>query len=164
MTAQNAAARAEKARQELFSRYDELNDLWKQAEERLTKYHIPQPVSFTYCSYSPDEEALRYGCQRHLHLGIQKVKGAWRICHDETDDRWPDEEHWTPITECSAITRVQAVKHLASLEDAVVRNTEGFIPVVDEAIQQLSQFLRPNQSDEIRALLAERAKLNGKKD
>jgi ribosomal protein L32 len=38
--------RAEKARTTLFSRYDQLNALWLQAEKELAKLHIPHPVCF----------------------------------------------------------------------------------------------------------------------
>ena len=119
---------ARKAGEELFTRYDKLNDLWKQTEERLTKYHIPRSVSYTYASYYPDDECEQQGVQRHNMLGLQKVKGSWRICSGECDDRWPDSEHWTPITECSALHRVQTVKHLPGLEEAIVENgaTTGY--------------------------------------
>lgn len=165
MTTQDSlSVRARKASEKLFSRYDRLNDLWKQAEERLTKFHIPHVVRYEYRSYHPDDEYERNRVKRHDMLGVLKLKGSWCLCHGWYDDHYPDEEHWTPISECSALLRVQSVEYLPGLEEEVVKNAEDFIPIVDDAIEQLTEFLNPKRTDELRDLLAERAKLNGKKD
>ena len=154
--------RDRKVRQTLYPRYDELNALWLLAEEELTRFHIPRPVEVKYREYLDDpydDNTVTYQC-----LGIQKVKGKWRICH-ATYPAYSDAElcgGWTPITECSVETRLQAASHLPELREAVVKSAEDFVPKVDEAIDELKNAL--NVPDEhLRALLAERAKLNGRK-
>lgn len=147
--------RAEKVRKELFARYDQLNALWLQAEERLTKHHVPRPVQYIYARYSriveDDPEAV---C-----LGLQKVKGKWRICYGECYACSQPGPDWLPITECSAEIRVAAAEHLSGLEHAAIESAEQFIPKVEMAIQKLTEAL--GQPDALAALLAERAKLNG---
>ncbi len=152
--------RAKKVRDELFSRYDQINALWQQAEEQITQFHIPEPVQFTYGSYEIDyRNPYSEVCEC---LGVFKIKGKWRICYgsfmpNETVGG-PDE--WTPITEASAQIRVEAASHLPGLKKAVVESAEKFVPKVDQAIQALSAALA--QPANIAELLAERAKLNGK--
>jgi hypothetical protein len=154
--------RANQARETLFGRYDQLNALWLQAEEQLAKLHIPRPVCHVYLSYEEDHE--RRESQVEYCLGLQKVKGKWTICHAIHYPFYghPDDEpEWIPITDCSAEVRVRAAKHLPQLREAVVKSAEDFIPKVDEAIHHLRTAL--NVPDEhLQALLAERAKLNGK--
>jgi hypothetical protein len=154
--------RAEKARSALFSRYDQLNDLWLQAEKELAKIHIPQDAEFCYQSH---EDCGYPGERLRDYIGVRKIKGKWRIClgfHSRGDDV-PDEihDHWTPITDCSADDRVWAVKYLPQLWEAVVESAERFIPKVDDAIDRLRKVLRL-PDEHLQALLAERAKMNGK--
>jgi hypothetical protein len=153
--------RAEKARKELFARYDRLNALWLEAEERLTKYHIPRPVKHEYCEYLLDEGDPNSGSMWDC-LGLQKVKGKWRICHGSYYYIEPGPSNWTPIVDCSAEVRVWAAKHLLGLEEEVVKSAEKFIPKVEDAIQALTSAL--GQPDQLADLLAERAKLNGRAD
>jgi hypothetical protein len=155
--------RANQARDALFGRYDQLNALWLQAEEELTKAHIPRLVSCAYLKY--EEDYQHPDSEVHHCLGIQKINGKWKICHAIYCPYLADpcsEPTWTPITECSAEIRVLAAKHLPQLREAVVESAETFIPKVDEAINALREAIRPAPSDQIRSLLAERAKLNGK--
>jgi hypothetical protein len=156
--------RAEEARKALFSRYDQLNDLWLRAEKELAKFHIPRSAEFRYQCY--DDHGYP-GELLNEYLGVRKIKGRWRICLGSYTRRTladddPDgvNDNWTPITDCSAEIRVWAAKHLPQLWEAVVKSAETFIPEVDEAIDKLRKAL--NVPDEhLRALLAERAKLNG---
>jgi len=147
------AKRAETARASLFVRYDELNSLWTAAEEQLTKLHIPCAVRYCYLQYPEDSYRPDEGYIEEC-LGLQKIKGKWRICH--TVSAWNDPEYyWTPITECSAETRVQAAKHLAGLRQAIVESAEGFIPKVDEAIDVLKAEVSNHTENVIADLFGE---------
>src|SRR5437870_2224988 len=97
-------ARARKAREELFTRYDQLNALWLAAEERLTNQHIPHEVCHPYHQYNIDEQdpMAGYACNC---LGLVKVKGKWRICYGTYDYSYPFPRDWTPIVDCSAEIR-----------------------------------------------------------
>lgn len=153
--------RAEKARKELFVRYDKLNALWTKAEEQITKFHIPRPVQFTYRSYPLDEFQDPNGPQVCHCLGLQKLKGKWRICLGTfvESSQCPEEEpSWTQVLECSAEERIDAAKHIPKFRQKVVESAEKFIPKVDEAIAAISEALGTDIAD----LLAERAKLNGR--
>ena len=150
--------RAESARETLFGRYDELNALWLQAEEQLTKFHIP---CFVYCKYDEYQDpADQPGFMTSKYLLLQKIKGKWRICYGLVDD-WDVDHGWTPITECSAHVRVEAARHLDKLREKVVKSAEDFIPKVDEAIKTLAAAVGRTVNIESRDLLSERAKLNG---
>ena len=83
-----------------FARYNQLNALWLQAEERLTKHHVPCPVQFSY-EYSNPQEPWFDGVESRC-LGLRKVKGKWRICYGEYFSCNQPDAEWQPITECSA--------------------------------------------------------------
>jgi hypothetical protein len=151
--------RAESARATLFDRYDALNALWLQAEEQLTRFHIPRPAYHSYDEYQ--DFGNPPGAMTSKCLSLQKVKGKWRICYGLYDE-WCDRDYgWTPITECSAQVRVEAARHVDKLREKVVKTAEDFIPRVDEAIQTLAATVGQLVSIESQDLLTERAKLNG---
>jgi len=155
------AKRAEQARRVLFERYDQLNALWLEAEKQLSKFHIPCPVCYEYAT--DEEYSGQHYCPVIGHcLGLQKVKGQWRICYGTYFYPAPEEDSgWKPITECSAEVRVSAASHLPRFRERVVESAEEFIPKVDKAITELKEALEmPEES--LQALLAERAKLNGR--
>ena len=151
------AKRAEEARKALFERYDQLNALWLEAERQLSKFHIPRPVCYEYASDWEDGRPVIGHC-----LGVRKIKGKWRICCGSYCYFAPDESpDWEPITECSAEIRAGAASHLPKLREKVVESAEEFIPRVDKAIEELKEVLDvPDEN--LQALLAERAKLNGR--
>jgi hypothetical protein len=156
--------RAKQAREQLFKRYDALNALWLKAEEEITKLHIPHSVTYAYDSLDTDEFGLNEGKVFFVPcLGVQKIKGKWRICvgsyYDYPDGRDSDPE-WTSIIECSAEIRVEAAEHLPGLRQKVVEEAEKFIPRVNKAIEALEKALAADNNME--ALLAERAMLNGR--
>src|SRR5947208_1711218 len=75
------AERAQKVRQELFERYDKINALYLQFEERLNrKYHIPHPIQHSYYTYDLEEGNPNAGWASDC-LGLDRIKGKWRICH-----------------------------------------------------------------------------------
>lgn len=146
--------RAEKARKELFARYDQLNSLWQKAEEQFAIFHIPHA---TYYEFPDDPNVCRDPMEGDQALGVEKIGGKWRITYASYPPGEPQEGTWRPIVECSAETRVQAVKHLAGLRRTVVESAEAFIARVDAAIDSLQADLDADFASE---LLAERAKLN----
>ncbi len=150
--------RAEKARKELFARYDQLNTLLGKHEERLARYHIPRPVEHSYAKHDIEEQNPNSGFY-YERLGMQKVKGKWRLCYGSFDYNECALHDWTPLVECSVEVRVAAVQHIAALERKVVESAEKFIPKVDGAIKALTDLLEPDAH--LAELLAERAKLNG---
>lgn len=142
----------------LFKLYDELNRVWLVLEKKLTENHIPHPICYIYHSYSPDGRSPH--AEVHDCLGIQKVKGQWRICHGTYDYSEPEPSVWTPITECSALVRVNVAKHIEGLEDAIAKASERFVPKVEKAIKQIHESLFKYAS--IQDLRDERMSLNGK--
>lgn len=132
--------RVQTARDELFPRYDALNALWLKVEEQLTATHIPRPVVRAY-SHALDPNGSSDSDEIHDCLGLQKIRGKWRICYSLFYDTNPIYEDWKPITECSAHIRVEAAKHVEVFRKAIVDSAESFIPHVDDAIDRLATFL-----------------------
>lgn len=151
--------RAQAAQTTLFERYDKLNALWTQAEEELTAIHVPNGVEF---SYSSGEDPENPGYAYYSCLGLQKIKGKWRICHGSCSDGRPYVDDWTPITECSGAIRATVGRHLPKFREEVVKSAENFILMVDKGIDELGAALNKCRNDNLPELLAERAKLNGK--
>jgi len=158
------STRREESRETLFRLYDELNSLWLEAEKRLTEGHIPRSVCHVYAECELDWRGPNRGTISYC-LGLQKVKGKWRICHSSYlawCEPEPEGNDWTAIADCSAEIRVNAAEYLPGLEEEIVKSAEGFVPMVEKAIQTLQRSLNQKPSDQIRELLDERAKLNGR--
>lgn len=127
------------AKQALFSSYDQLNERINKVEERLTSFHVSQGVSYEYervTSPNPQEGWTSFV------LEIAKIKGKWRICHVEYWSEAPDQRpHPKPLVECSARDRVRAAKHLAKLEELIVKDSEQFLSDVDAAVAEIDKYL-----------------------
>ena len=143
--------RAERTRETLFDRYDALNALWLEAEEQLTRLHIPRPVYHEDNQYQ--DPANEPGAMTSQYLSLQKAKGKWRICHGLSDDWCGRDYGWTPITECSAEVRVEAAMHVDKLRAKVVKSAEDFISTVDEAIRnQYKRWTRALSGKSVQAI------------
>lgn len=155
-------ARANRTRQVLFGKYDQLNALWAEAEKRIVQQHIPQTVYYCHKRLGQGplhEDPPFLAC----YIGLAKIKGEWRICVGSVWEDHDEEPDWTPITDCSIEVRVELAEHLAALQLAAVESAEKFVPKVDEAISRLSELLGvPADDEHLKELLAERAKLNGR--
>jgi hypothetical protein len=141
--------RAQEARDVLSPGDEKLNELWREAEEEITKCRISHGVQNVYrCSeaaFINDSKS-----QWQDSLGIQRFNGTWRICH-RTDGVMllstscsapPSERGWTPIADCSPEVRARAARHLAGLLQELDEETaESVCPTVDEAIGFLSRAL-----------------------
>jgi hypothetical protein len=128
--------RAERARNQLFERYNQLNALWINAEEVIGRFHIPQAVWYEYRIHVEDS-----GTETGYCLGVSKIEGKWRICHRTYCHLTAKSSDVTPITECSEETRVTTAQHVPELLDQVVTSAEQFIPRVDEAIEAVRGFI-----------------------
>ena len=129
--------RAERARTQLFERYDQLNALWINAEEVIGRFHIPQAVWYEYRTDLQNSGGIEMG----YCLGVVKLNGKWRICHRTYCHLSAKGSDATPITECSAEILVKTAEHLPELLDQVVASAEQFIPRVDEAIETVQGFI-----------------------
>jgi hypothetical protein len=146
--------RAQKARVELFSRCEKLDEQWLKMEGKFAKLPIPCGVVYVYHSYTVTGPDGSEGCVRDC-LGIQSFRGRWRICHcsfcvwEDCPPRQESELDWTPIANCSPEVRVEAVQHLAGLGREIVEAAERFIPQVDQAIAKLSQALEADDFESL---------------
>ena len=116
------------ARAALYERYDRLNALYEAAEKRLAESHVPRDVDFVFEEEPFDEFNPGMGSLSHS-LGFHRLKGKWRIVYGCHSNQMPYPSEWTPIVECSAVTRSEAAHHLDALRVAVVESAEEFVHV-----------------------------------
>jgi hypothetical protein len=134
-------------KRQLFERYDRLNAAYEAAEARLAEQHIPHAVHVVYDIHPLN--VLKDMGNEYFSLGVQKIKGKWRICHSIDDDQEYAEAgndvpmHWHPIVEAAACVRVEAAEHLPKLEGAVAESHREFLAKVDEAIKSVERFAHP---------------------
>jgi hypothetical protein len=124
-------------RESLEERLNRLNALWEQIEEKLIALQTPRQVSVVYDSQTNPET----GEIIHSMLGLAKIGGNWRLCHDFLHDSDPFESNWKPITDCSAEIRVEAAQHVTKLKEEIIRTAEEFLPKIDNAIASLDKML-----------------------
>ena len=155
-------ARSRETTEALYARYDQLNELWIQAEKLLTQAHVPEPVFFAYDEPWYREPTAQEEPVATFCLGLLKVKGKWRICHGSRPFKLTDQEpDWNLITECSASERVMAAEHLPALYERVIESAKEFVQTVDTAIADLRRSVSMMSSEDLQEAPAERAKVNG---
>jgi hypothetical protein len=126
----------------LKGRYDEIEALWKQAEEDLKRFRIPHAVQ--HCYFSDYE----HGYPEHHVLWWIRYGKAWRIVHEirtaysEFDDKRPDECEWKPITECPLDLRLAMIAEFKNLRQKVVEAADQAVPTLDEAISSFRKILK----------------------
>ena len=130
----------------LDARFSQLNAALEAHEAKLKAMMVPKNTSVMY--ESSENEDLRAGQsygQGQLHIGMIKLRGAWRLCHANhyVDYSWPEEEaiDWKPIVEVSIEERIKAAEHIDKLREAIVQEKEKLIPDVEKAIATLAKSL-----------------------
>src|SRR5262249_39771199 len=126
------AERDQQANQALTTRYDALNLLFVTAEQHLKALKALHPV---WVCYAPNEDGS------YEILGMTKHQEKWRLCHgyDHEQNDGPAIEV-RPIMECPIDVRVRAAEVVRELKEKMVKSKEEYIPRVDEAIKQLTDF------------------------
>ncbi len=118
----------------LVSRYDALNQLFTHVEQFLKSLKPPHDVWVYY-----DHE---YDGSMDV-LGLAKHQDKWRLCHAFDHERNDDGPlSIQPVVECPVGIRIRASKQVRDLQAAIVRKKEEFIPLVDEAIQELTELCK----------------------
>ena len=126
----------------LKGRYDEIEALWKQAEEDLKRFRIPHAVHYCYFSH------YDHGYPEHHALCWMRHGKAWRIVHEirtaysEVDDKHLDECEWKAITECPLDLRLAMIAEFKHLRQKVVEAAEQAVPALDEAISSFHKILK----------------------
>ena len=121
----------------LNGRYDEINKLWTQAEQRLKRFPIPTDVHVVINS-NPASNDPREDRSISEALGYVKSCGGWRICFGTYHDGYPDEDwSWKPLLDCSLDVRISAIPHLTKLKGGVVEAAEKSIATLDAGISEL---------------------------
>jgi hypothetical protein len=130
------AERDQKANQILSTRYDALNQLFTEVERHLKSLKPLHPVWVAFdlnqCDGQPDRWEL---------LGLTKHGDKWRLCHAyDHDQNVYGPLHEQPIVECPVEVRVRAAKVVRQLHEKIVKSKEEYIPLVDEAIKELTDL------------------------
>ena len=125
----------------LRGRFDDLKQLWQDAEEELRRFRLPHGAEYCYAS---DEEAHPYCC---YFLGFVRYGKWWRICHgycsthEPPDRALPSERNWKPITECPFDLRLKMIDVFDNLRAQVIQEAEKAIPGLDQALTRFRRFL-----------------------
>src|SRR6266516_1919673 len=119
--------------------FKELNKLWEDAEKDLKEIPIPVDVLIRYNPvYDDDPRCRQFDAKIRSCLGFVKSKGGWRICVGVDRDAQPEEGYgWKPITECAVDLKIEAIKHLDDLREAVLDEAKECIPTLNNALAKL---------------------------
>ena len=133
---------------ELLSSYEELNALWKQAEEHLAAMRVSVPVEvevkaehgeFVDAGSGPEPT-----CHLTTYLGWRRLQKDWRLCRGVLRDDFTDHDpvwHWKPLAECPMEDRIELAEHLPELKNRMKKARLELIPKVKAAIAVLTQAL-----------------------
>jgi hypothetical protein len=144
----NLDDRSRRTAEALAPRYEQLNQLWAEAESRLKAMQVPR-YAWVICKHVPIDPEDQYSADYCDCLGLVKYRGEWRLCSgscvlDDFHPQLPGTEqptNWRPISDCTVEERVEAAPHLGKLREAIVVSAEHYVAKVDEAIAQLTTAL-----------------------
>ncbi len=119
---------------------DQISKTWENIEKFFQSQGILRGACTGYQTIYQDP----YGeCPIGEHLlGIQKLKGAWRICVGMEHYNHPEDEfNWKPIGEASTQLRIELLEHVHSLFAAMVKSNEDYIKDIEEAAKKSQKVL-----------------------
>jgi hypothetical protein len=140
-----AKAEETKIIKDLSGRYQELESLWKQAEDDLRQFRVPETVAVNLDDDVERDFVLRGMPCDYYTLEWRKCGKNWRICHVMTiivgDDILPDDGRVTPISDCPYDVRLRMIEHFPELRAKVVEAAQKAIEQLDGAIDNLHKML-----------------------
>lgn len=126
---------------------DELNGLWKQAEEELAAMRVSVPVevevkSDEYGAYA--DNAKEPDWRETQYLGWRKLEKDWRLCvgilRDHSDGEKPKCE-WKPLAESPKEYRIDLAEYYPKLKAKVKEARQKLVPQAAAAIATLKKAL-----------------------
>lgn len=119
--------------QQLLEKFDELSNLWIAAEKQLAALYTPVECYYVFDKW---QEGADYSVERAI--GWIKFRSNWRLCLGTlTSDN--NEGQWRPVTDCSAIDRVEAVPFFVTLKEKLEGETAGFLDRMSKSIDELKK-------------------------
>jgi hypothetical protein len=130
----------------LESRFAQLNSAIEAHEQKLKQMMVPKDASIVYASHQETDSTTGEPWGEHSsHLGMIKLRGAWRLCYAEHCFSYQHEEpdlDWKPLVEASIETRIEAAKEIEKLREEIVKTKEALVPEIEQAIATLAQSLK----------------------
>lgn len=130
----------------LESRFAQLNSAIEAHEQKLKQMMVPKEVSIVYASYQDSDPASgQVWGEYSSHLGMVKLRGAWRLCYAEHYLCYQAEEteiDWKPLVEASIEIRIEASKEIEKLREEIVKSKEALVPEIEQAIAKLAESLK----------------------
>lgn len=113
--------------------FDQLNDSWAKIEDFFRRQGILQSAEHSYGElkhwHNPAESEV-YG---EKLIGVQKIKGKWRICYGEFHHQHGDSD-WTPVSDCNVDVRTEMLNHVGKLFEVLVDANEKYVPELEQAV------------------------------
>lgn len=135
-----------KERDPVAAYLDQLNILWKQAEEELTAMRVSIPIEIEiaagYGAYAQNADEPDW--HKAVYLGWRELMKGWRICvgtlTDHLDGAKPTCQ-WKPITESPKERRIELAEHYPKLKAKLKEARQNLVPQAAAAIAALKQAL-----------------------
>ena len=131
--------RNQKALKQAAPLFDRINHAWDEIEDFFRKQGVLRPASFTYRNWSESNGQGEWGGQRLL--GVEKVKGKWRICHGDLYDNGPLDVSWMPMAECGIELRIEMLEYVGELFAVMVKSNEEYIAEIEQAVALSDEVL-----------------------
>lgn len=130
----------------LAGRYDQLDALWKRAEDDLKRFRLHSLVQTGHFKSFPlfQDDLEGKGPHEYHFLGFLRCGKGWRICYGVSRDApngVEDETCWTPIGDCSVDVRIEAIPVFEELRKKVVETAEQSVPKLDTALETFRRIL-----------------------
>lgn len=141
--AANLGARLRDAQEALASWYDQLNGIWKSAENELRAIHLSQPawVCFRAETWESPDGNPAFDREIEHCLAYVKVDGDWRLCYSLAESGDPESHSPKPVLDCSLKQRKIALQGLSFLLERIVEQTEAEAAEIEIALGASAEAL-----------------------
>jgi hypothetical protein len=132
-------------RDPLIACYEELNSLWKLAEEELAAMrvavYVEVPLSRSRSGGGSDPDNPEW--RETYCLCWCKPDKDWRLCLGTTRGYMDNQEEWhmRPVAECPMEDRIELAKQFPALKAKMEEARQKMIPLVSDAIAALKNAL-----------------------
>ncbi len=127
----------------LATRLEQLNAVIEEHEKQFKAMKLARDAMHAYRSHTMEDDHRNCIGEINWYVGMIKMKGGWRLCYANEHEHynWPDESiDWKPLVECSIEQRIDAVPHIKTLREAIVKSKESLVPELEKAIVAIAKM------------------------
>jgi hypothetical protein len=129
--------------EQLLAEFQQVEQVWKKAEEKLATTHVPVDVRVKVSEGPIGNEECQFGEYTNF-LAYSKVKGSRRICYVTENYYYVEDQtelECRPVTECPVDVRIGMFDRFEALYREAESVRDSYVPKIREARAKFEKTL-----------------------